>query len=282
MMAAPDLSGTTILITGAGRGLGKVMATALAGAGANVALMERDKPELDTAVAELGESNDPARVIGVTGDVTKAADAAAAVAATEEAFGGLGMLINNAALGPQEHAPTNEKPRPPVWEVDLDLWFATLAVNGSGPFVMTRAAIGGMLERGWGRVVNVTTSLDTMMNAGVGAYGPAKACTEAFTSILAHELEGTGVTANVLVPGGRANTRMIPSDGKFVDRSLLIQPDVMVAPILWLASRATDTVNGRRFRAALFDPNLPPEEAAEASGAPVAWRDLGGQAIHYG
>ena len=103
-----------------------------------------------------------------------------------------------------------------------------------------------------------------------------------FDSILAHELEGTGVTANVLVPGGRANTRMIPSDGKFADRSLLIQPDVMVAPILWLASRATDAVNGRRFRAALFDPKLPPEEAAKAAGAPVAWRELGGQAIHYG
>ena len=100
-------------------------------------------------------------------------------------------------------------------------------------------------------------------------------------SVLAHEVEGTGVTANVLVPGGRANTRMIPSDGRFVDRSLLIQPEVMIAPIRWLTSRAADQVNGRRFRAALFDPALSPEKAAEASGAPVAWRDLGGQAIHF-
>ena len=89
------------------------------------------------------------------------------------------------------------------------------------------------------------------------------------------------MTANVLIPGGRANTRMIPADGKYADRKYLIQPEVMRAPIVWLASRATDKVNGRRFRAALFDPDLPPEQAAEKSGAPVAWRDLGGQRIAY-
>ncbi len=280
-MRVGDLSGTTVLITGAGRGLGRTMADALARSGANVAIMERDAPECEQARDATGAASDPARVIGITGDVTDPRDAAAAVGAVEEAFGQLDMLVNNAALGPQEHAPTNTVPRRPVWEVDTDLWLATVAVNGSGPFIMTRAAIPAMLERGWGRIVTVTTSLDTMMAGGIGAYGPAKSCAEGFMSVLAHEVESTGVTANVLIPGGRADTRMIPNDGRFVDRSLLIKPEVMVAPIRWLASRDSDHVNGRRFRAALFDPALPPADAAAAAGAPVAWRDLGGQAIHF-
>ena len=87
------------------------------------------------------------------------------------------------------------------------------------------------------------------------------------------------MTANVLVPGGRADTRMIPSDGEFADRSLLVARDVMVAPVTWLASDSSDGVNNMRFRAALFDPDLPPEQAAEAAGAPVAWPQLGNQAI---
>jgi len=280
-MTTPNLAGTTILVTGAGRGLGRTMANALAQAGANVAIMERDGAECEDAVATIGAAADKERVIGIAGDVTNPDDAASAVAFTNKAFGKLDMLVNNAALGPQEHSPTNTVDRKPVWKVDLKLWLATVAVNGSGPFIMTRAAIPEMLERGWGRIVTVTTSLDTMMAAGIGPYGPAKACAEGFMSVLAHEVQGTGVTANVLVPGGRADTRMIPNDGRFVDRNLLIKPEVMVPPIRWLASRATDQVNGRRFRAALFDPNLPPEKAAEAAGAPVAWRDLGGQAIHF-
>ncbi len=279
-MHALKLNGLTVLVTGAGRGLGRVMAGALAGAGANIAIMERDAPECENAAAAIGAASDPARVAGIVGDVTEASDATAAVARTNAVFGRLDMLVNNAALGPQEHNPTNTRPRRPVWEVSLDLWRETVAVNGSGPFVMTRAALPGMLERGWGRIVTVTTSLDTMMAGGIGAYGPAKACAESFMSVLAHELEGTGVTANVLIPGGRSDTRMIPNDGRFVDRGLLIDPGVMAAPIVWLASRASDHVNARRFRAALFDPELPPEDAAEVSGAPVAWRELGGQAIH--
>ena len=280
--AMGDLSGTTVLITGAGRGLGRTMAAALAESGANVAIMERDAPEREDAVAVIGG-----------GRATRAGSSALPATSPNPKMplrlsrrwsgplAGSTCWSNNAALGPQEHAPTNTRPRPPVWQVDIDLWLATLAVNASGPFIMTRAAIPAMLARGWGRIVTVTTSLDTMMAGGIGAYGPAKSCAEGFMSVLAHEVEGSGVTANVLIPGGRADTRMIPNDGRFADRNLLIRPEVMVAPIRWLASRDADGVNGRRFRAALFDPALPPEEAAEAAGAPVAWRDLGGQAIHF-
>src|SRR5438132_7038777 len=91
--------------------------------------------------------------------------------------------------------------------------------------------------RGWGRIVNVTTSLGTMLNAGSPTYGPSKAALEALSAIMAKDLDGTGVTVNVLVPGGVTNTPMI-SDEAGYDRDKLIQPEVMVPPLLWLVSDA--------------------------------------------
>ncbi len=278
-MAERVLDGKVAIVTGAGRGLGRTMALGLLRAGANVTMVERDADVLDEAAREAGDIEGAAPVVARHGDVTDENDAAAVVAATIERFGGVHVLINNAALGPQIFQPTNLEPRPKIWEIDLDLWRQTLNVNTSGPFIMARAALPDMLERGWGRIINVTTSLDTMTRPGMGAYGPAKAGAEAFTAALAGDLNGTGVSANVLIPGGRADTRMIPNDGEFVDRSLLVPRDVMVAPVVWLASDASDGVNNLRFRAALFDPAVPPEQAAAAAGAPVAWPQLGNQAI---
>jgi 3-oxoacyl-[acyl-carrier protein] reductase len=278
-MAERVLDGKVVMVTGAGRGLGRTMTLGLVGAGARVAMVERDADALDEAAAEARDAAGAECVIACPADVTSAADAAAAVAAALEAFGALHVLVNNAALGPQMFQPTNLEPRPKIWDVDPDLWLRTLAVNGTGPFVMSLAVLPTLFAAGWGRIVNVTTSLDTMTRPGMGPYGPAKACAEAFTASLAGDLEGTGVTANVLIPGGRADTRMIPEDGQFTDRSLLVPRDVMVAPVVWLASDASDGVNNMRFRAALFDPDLPPAQAAEASGAPVAWPQLGNQAI---
>jgi NAD(P)-dependent dehydrogenase (short-subunit alcohol dehydrogenase family) len=118
-----------------------------------------------------------------------------------------------------------------------------------------------------------------MYRATIGPYGPSKAALEALTAVMAEELSGTGVTANVLVPGGRADTRMIPNDGVFEDRSLLVQPEVMAAPVCWLASEASNGITNMRFRAALWDSDIPVEQAIEQSGAPAAWPQLGAQAI---
>jgi NAD(P)-dependent dehydrogenase (short-subunit alcohol dehydrogenase family) len=129
-----------------------------------------------------------------------------------------------------------------------------------------------MMRQGWGRIVNVTTSLGTMLNAGNPTYGPSKAALEALSAIMAKDLDGTGVTVNVLVPGGVTNTPMISDEAGF-DRDRLIQPEVMVPPLLWLVSDAA-RVTGRRFLAVHWDAALPPEQAAEKSGAPVAWPSI--------
>ena len=278
-MATADLGGKSIILTGAGRGLGRAMSVGLARAGATVTMVERDAGELEAAAAEAEKAAGQGSVLPVEADVTDERDAAMVVARTLDRFGKLTGLVNNAALGPNLFYKTNLGPKPKIWEADLDLWRQTVNVNGSGPFIMTQAAVPHMLEAGWGRVINVTTSLETMINAGIGPYGPAKACAEAFSRMLSLDLEGTGVTANVLIPGGPANTRMIIADGNRADRDRLIQPEVMVAPVCWLASEQSDGLNGIRFRAAIFDATLTNDEIVERIGNPIAWPQLAGDAI---
>jgi NAD(P)-dependent dehydrogenase (short-subunit alcohol dehydrogenase family) len=105
-------------------------------------------------------------------------------------------------------------------------------------------------------------------------YGGSKAANEAHLLAMAQELDGTGVTANVLVPGGAADTRMV-SRGAAPDRSKLIAPDVMVAPLLWLCSDASDGITGQRFVGASWDKSLSPADAAQKAGAPMCWQQLG-------
>ena len=128
-----------------------------------------------------------------------------------------------------------------------------------------------MIARKWGRIVNVTTSYDTMMAPGLTAYGAAKSALEANTAAWAKELEGTGVTANILVPGGPADTAFFPPD---FPRDKLIKPEVMAAPIQWLASAQSDGVSGFRFIGRDWDKSLPPSEAAAKVRAPAGWPSL--------
>jgi len=115
--------------------------------------------------------------------------------------------------------------------------------------------------------------LGTMLNAGSPTYGPSKAALEALSAIMAKDLDGTGVTVNVLVPGGITNTPMV-SDAAGFDRAQMIQPEVMAPPLVWLVSDAAEKVTGRRFLAVHWDTRLPPEQAAEKAGAPVAWTSI--------
>ena len=90
---------------------------------------------------------------------------------------------------------------------------------------------------------------------------------------MAKDLDGTGVTVNVLVPGGITNTPMISDEAGF-ERAAMIQPEVMAPPLVWLVSETAGNVTGRRFLGIHWDPALPPEQAAEKAGAPVAWTSI--------
>ena len=139
--------------------------------------------------------------------------------------------------------------------------------------MMARAVAPHMMRAGHGRIVTVTTSLGTMLREGYILYGASKAAAEAATAVMSADLAGTGVTANVLVPGGMTDTRIVP-DAAVADRSRLLRPEIMAPPLLWLVSDSAAGVSGRRFLAAHWDTALPPAEAAEKCGAPIAWKSI--------
>ena len=160
------------------------------------------------------------------------------------------------------------------WDNSPEAWSRVVAVNLSGNFYMARAAVVHMLEQGWGRIIGVTTSMDTMWRKGGAPYGPSKAGHEALVSIMAQELEGTGVTANVLVPGGGTYTNMTYS-GDPNQRDQMIEPEVMQKPVVWLASDESSEFTGRRIIAYYWDDSLSLEERLEKCSAPAAWPQLG-------
>ncbi len=275
---AGSLDGKVAIVTGAGRGLGRVMALGLLDAGARVAAAELDLPALDETQGAADERGAADRFLGIVADVTHDDSGPKIVHATTERFGRLDILVNNAGINISMFRRQDVKDTAKFWEVTPEQFRRIIDVNIIATFLMTRAALPVMLKQHWGRIINVTTSLDMMWRAEMQPYGGSKAANEAHLLAMALELEGTGVTANVLVPGGAANTRMVPR-GMAPDRSKLIDPAVMVAPLLWLCSNASDGITGQRFIAMRWDKNLPPVEAAKKAGAPAAWQQLGRQAI---
>jgi NAD(P)-dependent dehydrogenase (short-subunit alcohol dehydrogenase family) len=268
-MAESRLDGRVALVTGGGSdiGLGWAMASALLEAGAKVALMDVDGDALSERLADARRSGDAENVIAITGDVTKLEDGPRAVRETQERLGGLHILVNNAGINPARGAA--------FWDLDPQAWLRTIATNLSGPFLMARAAIAPMRVQGWGRIISVTTSFDTMLRSA--PYGPAKAGHEALVAVMARELEASGVTANVLVPGGATLTRMTAGSTS-TDTSHLLRPEVMRAPVVWLASDASDGFNGRRVVGRFWDENLPVEQRLARASAPVGWAELAQQA----
>lgn len=279
-MADRILEGKTVLMTGAGRGMGRSMSIALAAAGAKVAMIDIDKDVLAEAANEAENAGGQGSTKALVCDVTDAERAKATVEEVISSFGSIDVLVNDAVVGPERIPDFFVQPAK-FWELQDDLWNAMLRVNIFGPQLMAKTCAPYMMDRSWGRIVNVTTSLDTMYLSGAGAYGPTKAALEAHTAIMASDLDGTGVTANILIPGGPVNTRMIP-DASEIPREKLIQPDVMQAPVTWLASDDSNGINNMRFIAALWDDALPRDERLERAGAPVAWTQIPSKAFYPG
>ena len=277
-MADRPLEGKVAIVTGAGSpiGMGRAMAMGLVQAGAKVALTDVNQEWLDQSVSEIREVGGDDCAIDIVSDVTDAQSCQDAVDTAIARLGGLHILVNNAGInarfGGVGNSPTN------FWDNSPEAWSRVVAVNFSGNFYMARAAVGHMLEQGWGRIVGVTTSMDTMWRKGSVPYGPSKAGHEALVSVMAQELEGTGVTANVLVPGGSTYTNMTYS-GDPSQRDQMMPAEVMQKPVVWLASDDSAEFTGRRIIAYYWDDSLPLEERLEKCSAPAAWPQLGRQAI---
>ena len=261
------------VITGAAGGIGRAMVRGLLAAGLKVAGVDRDRGPLEALAASAREQGKAAELLTIEADLTDDAAVEAITKATRARFGRIDVLVNNAGIGPGSIRPDSWQRPLKFWEITPDQWRRFVAVHTTAPLALTNAVVPEMMRQRWGRIVNVTTSLGTMLNAGSPTYGPSKAALEALSAIMAKDLDGTGVTVNVLVPGGVTNTPMISDEAGF-DRAKLIQPEVMTAPLVWLVSEAAAKVTGRRFLGIHWDPNLPPEQAAEKAGAPVAWTSI--------
>jgi NAD(P)-dependent dehydrogenase (short-subunit alcohol dehydrogenase family) len=241
--------GGAALVTGATSGLGLAMARALAGAGVRVAVTGRDAARAASAAAAL-----PGDALGLALDVTDEASVAAGVQRVEQEVGPIELLVNNAGLGMRTVNPGFLTEPRGFWTVDPAAFRAVVETNLTGYFLVAREVVPRMLARGGGRVVNISMNHGTMNRRGFVPYGPSRAGAEALSRIMAADLAGSGVTVNLLLPGGATASGMIP-DGALSDEQLaaLLDPAVMGPPITWLASAAAAGIHDERIVAAEFD-----------------------------
>ena len=263
------------LVTGGLRGLGRAMALGLAKEGHPVLAvghLAEDVAEMERASAQL-----PGRLEPFVADLREAGACDRVVAAARERFGRVDILVNCAGLTftyidpPRFRRPTIQR----FWEVGDEIVENVVAVNLIAADRLSRRVAAAMVDAGWGRIVNVTTKLDTMNREGTHPYGATKAALEMATEVWAKEVQGTGLTINIVNPGAGANTPGMAEEMRAMSRdgraARLVEPDEMVPPLLYVVSREADWVNGMRFDANAWDAALPPAEAARRAGRPAGF-----------
>ena len=266
MTRHPSLSGRVVLVTGGSRGLGREMALELAECGAQIVLTgATETPELHETAEHIGAD----QALALAADVTDPEAAARVVGEAEAKFGRVDVLINNAGRGMRLVSETFNTEATKFWEVSPEAWKTIIDINVTGAFVMARAVVPGMIARGFGKIVNISTSDVTMVRRGYSPYGPSKAALEAASRVWAADLSGTGVDVNVYLPGGAADTDLLPpGPGKKGADGNLLPASVMRRAIGWLCSDASNGVTGGRFIARNFDASLPDDEAAAGARSP--------------
>jgi acyl-CoA synthetase (AMP-forming)/AMP-acid ligase II/NAD(P)-dependent dehydrogenase (short-subunit alcohol dehydrogenase family) len=187
---AKELGGTVVLVTGAGRGLGRVLAIRLARAGASVGLLARSADELAATAGLIGGDGGTAAV--AVADVTDQDAAAVAVKQLREQLGAVTVLVNNAGV---------TGPMGPTWDVDADQWWRAVEVNLGGAVTVARLALPGMIAAGAGRVINITSNAGIYRWPLVSAYAASKAALVKVTETLASEARGHGVSVFSVDPG---------------------------------------------------------------------------------
>ena len=187
---AGEPSGVVVLVTGAGRGLGRVLAIRLAEAGASVGLLARSADELAATAGLIARDGGTAAVAAA--DVTDPHAAAVAIKQLREQLGAATVLINNAGV---------TGPMGPMWEVDADEWWQAIEVNLGGAVTLARLALPGMIAAGQGRIINITSNAGIYRWPLVSAYVAAKAALVKLTETLAQETRGHRISVFSVDPG---------------------------------------------------------------------------------
>ncbi|MHC4994243.1 MAG: SDR family NAD(P)-dependent oxidoreductase [Planctomycetota bacterium] len=184
------LDGKVAWITGGTKGLGEQMAGALAGVGADIVINSRTENEALDAAAQIAETHG-VRTLGMAADVTDADQVQAVVDRAKSELGGIDILFNNAGVNVRE----------PTVDLPLDEWQRVVDINLTGPFICSKAVAPGMIEKGWGRIIHMSSILGLVGLAGRPPYTSTKGALVLLTKTQALEFATTGVTVNAICPG---------------------------------------------------------------------------------
>ena len=246
------------------------MVLGLAYAGIHViATVARERREVEGVARESEQNKAAGAVLPLLADVTRASDCQMVVDSAIQRFGRLDILVNNAGRGMKYVSSSFLREPTRFWEISPETWRQIVDTNVNGPFLMARSVVPMMIRAGWGRIINISINRETMRRRGFSPYGPSKAALESETIIWAQELAGTGVTVNALLPGGATRTGMVPDAVSDEVRSRLLDPEVMVPPLLWLISEDAGQMTGRRIVANRWRSDLSNREATEAAAEPT-------------
>ena len=247
------LAGKTALVTGAGRGIGRAIAEAFAREGAKVSATARTVSELDELVDAIRAADGEAQAFQAD-----LADRSAFPRLVEEAvarFGPVDILVNNAGLG------SSSNPKPVV-EFDDEFWDLSIAINMTAPYLLTKAVLPGMIERGWGRVITVASINSRRHSLHGAAYAATKHGVLGFMRTVAAETAGTGVTANCICPGPvktLMNDKRIAYDAERLGRDLAehersltpiggrLEPEDISPMAVYLASDDARMITGQAY-----------------------------------
>jgi gluconate 5-dehydrogenase len=241
-LALFSLAGRVALVTGASSGIGRALAAALAEAGARIVLVARRAPALAATRDAIAAAGGEAAVLPCNLEDRDAIDACAAAAS--DVFGAPDIVVNAAGVNI----------RKPMLEITPDDWDRTLRLNLDAPFFLSQQLVPAMLERGWGRIINIASLQSIRAFANSGAYGASKSGLAQLTRAQAEAWSGGGVNANAIAPGFFATplTAAVASDPvkwqanaarTFIGRNGEL-PD-LAGTAIYLASRASDYVTGQ-------------------------------------
>jgi 3-oxoacyl-[acyl-carrier protein] reductase len=214
------LQNKVALVTGAGRGIGKAIALALAKAGCRVVLTARTSAQLDAVQQQIEGFGGQA--LSVPADLTRDEEIEKLVAQTQRAYGAVGMLINNAGWGRKST----------IVRANIEDWDQTLRVNLRAPMLLSRLVLPAMIEAKFGAVINISSISGKSGEAGSSAYAASKFGMIGFTQSLYEEVREFGIKVSVILPGF-VDTPMIPPV-KHLDRFKMIRPEDVADAVLFV------------------------------------------------